>query len=80
MRTRVISAVVLGFVTTLAGLMGGWWFSGLILLIVVIATYEVIQLMRASGFMPSLVFSVCRDVAGLPDGAPAFLLGPIGPS
>jgi phosphatidate cytidylyltransferase len=58
LRTRVISAVVLGFVTTLAGLLGGWWFSGLILLIVVIATYEVIQLMRASGFMPSLVFSV----------------------
>jgi phosphatidate cytidylyltransferase len=57
LRTRVISAVVVGFVTILAGLMGGWWFSGLILLIVAVATYEVTLLMRASGFAPSLVFS-----------------------
>jgi phosphatidate cytidylyltransferase len=57
LRTRVISAVIVGFVTIVAGLMGGWWFSGLILLIVALATYEVTLLMRASGFAPSLVFS-----------------------
>ncbi len=57
LRIRVISAAIYGIVTVLAGLAGGLWFAGLILLFVTLADYEMISLMRASGFLPSLAFS-----------------------
>jgi phosphatidate cytidylyltransferase len=56
LRTRVISAVFIGFVTILTGLLGGLWFTGFILVVTAAATYEMLQLMRASGFAPSLAF------------------------
>jgi phosphatidate cytidylyltransferase len=64
LRARVLSAIVLGFITILSGLIGGWWFSGLVLLVVAIATYEVIVMMRASGFAPSLVFACAAMALG----------------
>ncbi len=57
LRTRVISAVVLGFVAVLTGLTGGLWFAGLVLLFTAAADFELVSLMRASGFAPPLAFS-----------------------
>src|ERR1700682_1373998 len=62
LRTRVISAVFIGFVTILTGLLGGTWFSGLVLLAIGVATYEVVTLMRASGFQPTLAFCIASAV------------------
>jgi phosphatidate cytidylyltransferase len=58
LRTRVISAVVVGAVTISAALLGDPWFSGFILLALCAATYEMVTLMRASGFQPSLAFAL----------------------
>ncbi len=70
LRTRVISAVVIGFVTVLTGLTGGMWFTGLVLLVTIAATIEMVSLMRASGFTPSLVF--CLAAMALAFGAVRF--------
>jgi phosphatidate cytidylyltransferase len=56
LRTRVLSAVVIGFITVLTALLGGTWFSGFLLIAVIAAAYEMVGLMRVSGFKPSLAF------------------------
>ncbi|MCL5997671.1 MAG: phosphatidate cytidylyltransferase [Chloroflexi bacterium] len=58
LRTRVVSAIFIGFITIVTALLGDPWFSGLIVVVIGIATVEMIGLMRASGFQPSLVFGL----------------------
>jgi phosphatidate cytidylyltransferase len=62
LRTRLISAIFIGVFTIGCGLLGGPWFSGFVLLAVVIAAYEMIMMMRASGFQPSLAFGIASTV------------------
>lgn len=57
LRTRFISGTFIGIVTIGAGLLGGWWFTGLVFAVFAIAAYEAVILMRVCGFKPSLVFS-----------------------
>ena len=58
LRTRVISAVVIGAITVATALAGEPWFTGLVFLVAGIATVEMIRLMRVSGFNPSLAFGL----------------------
>lgn len=57
LRVRVISGIVIGVVTISTGLLGGVWFTGLLLIVAIIAAREVVFLMRACGFNPPLVFT-----------------------
>jgi len=63
LRTRAISgfAVVIPFL--LASYLGGWWFTGLILLAVLICAYEFHRLMQTAGFHPSLVAHIAAVLA-----------------
>jgi phosphatidate cytidylyltransferase len=58
LRTRVISGAVVGIITIIPGILGGLWFTSVVLLVVLIATYEINLMMQASGFKPSLVFGL----------------------
>ena len=62
LRTRVISAFFIGCFTIGTALLGGPWFSAFVLLVVVVASYEMIGLMRASGFQPSLIVGLGSTV------------------
>ena len=62
MRTRIVSGVIVGIVTIIPGLLGGLWFTGLVLIILLIASYEVHLLMCASGFNPSLIFGLATTL------------------
>lgn len=47
---RSIGAVVVFFPTVITAWLGGWWFAALIFVVCLLATRELIDLMRASGF------------------------------
>jgi phosphatidate cytidylyltransferase len=57
LRTRFISGTFIGIVTISTGVLGGWWFSGLVFTVFTIAAYESVILMRVCGFKPSLAFA-----------------------
>lgn len=48
---RSIGAVFVFFPTVLTAWLGGWWFTALIFVVALLATREMVVLMRASGFM-----------------------------
>ena len=51
---RVVGAILFAVPAIVFGVIGGWWFFGLVLVALGIATNEVVTLMRASGFRPPL--------------------------
>ena len=63
LRTRVISGALIGVVTIIPGLLGGLWFTSLVVLVALLTTYEVNVMMQMSGFKPSLIFSLAAALA-----------------
>jgi phosphatidate cytidylyltransferase len=84
-RVRVLGALLFGAPAVVFAVLGGWWFTGLALAAILIATFEAVRLMRASGFSPPLgftlafatVFFAAIAIPQLPAAAllTAFLLG-----
>lgn len=58
LRTRFMSGVFIGIVTIVTGILGGFWFTGLVLLVILLSTYEVHVMLRSCGFKPTLAFSL----------------------
>ena len=44
------------------GILGGWWFSAFVLIVVCLAAYEIAQLMRASGLHPNLLVTLAAAI------------------
>lgn len=68
LRQRVLSAVIMIPLAALLAFLGGWWFFVAIAAIVVLATYEFYELMRAGGYHPAtplgIVFCFALLLAG----------------
>ena len=62
MRTRAISGTVIGIVTIIPGLLGGMWFTSLILVVVLIAAYEIHAMMAVNQLKPSLITGLSSTV------------------
>ncbi|HEY3289797.1 MAG TPA: phosphatidate cytidylyltransferase [Anaerolineae bacterium] len=58
LRTRFISGFFIGIVTIVTGVLGGFWFTGLVLLVILLSTYEVHGMLRSCSLRPTLSFSL----------------------
>ncbi len=82
LQTRIISAIALGVPFLILSYLGGWWFTAVILIAVLICAYEFHRLMQSAGYHPNLLVNVTALLAvfvglrlpNLPILAPAFSL------
>ena len=69
LQTRIISAIALGVPFLILSYLGGWWFTAVILIAVLICAYEFHRLMQSAGYRPNLLVQWAR-VIGRGDGVP----------
>ncbi len=55
---RLLSAVVLVPIVLVLLWLGGWWFTGLVAVVIGLATWEYVDLLRRLGYRPTPVFAV----------------------
>lgn len=63
LRTRAISGIAIVIPFLLVSYLGGWWFTSLMLLAVIVCAYEFHRLMQTAGFHPSLVANIAALLA-----------------
>ncbi len=60
---RVLSGIAIVVVTLSMGYLGGWWFTALLLIVLVVGAWELWRLLCAAGYRPSLAFMVLTVAA-----------------
>lgn len=62
-RIRFVSGVIIFLVTVVFGLLGGWWFTLFVAIIIALTTYELWQLLARAGYHPSLSVALLTAAA-----------------